>query len=286
MDKEYRKLIEDIKVQAENYANKEMLPVYADQKLALDKLNSLLGTLYIKHGVNGLLKVNFNDTGIKEALKTMGKQLGNSEIAKVTAILGIVYSDTYYKNVYTMNKGLKVALKFDILKKVNIDAAVNAKYKEELFSDRIWSNKALMIDNLQSKLIEATKGNTTIDVIGKQIKNIFNITAYESQRLVNTENARVQTQASYDEGMSTGVTQVMWSATLDDKTAPEDGELDGKVWDINEDHPEPPLHPNCRCCLINVPYQGWTPTQRKDNESKDLIDYTDYATWSKDNGIN
>jgi hypothetical protein len=72
---------------------------------------------------------------------------------------------------------------------------------------------------------------------------------------------------------------------LDMKTAPEDAELDGKIWGINEDHPEPPLHPDCRCELINVPYAGWNPSARKDNETGKIIAYTNYADWAKDKGI-
>lgn len=173
----------------------------------------------------------------------------------------------------------QVNIKFDILSPKHIDAAVNAKYKGELFSDRIWANKAGMIDKLQSSIINAMKGDITIDKIGRDIRDTFNVSAYESQRLVRTETARIQTQASEDIARATGVEQVMWSATLDMLTAPEDAELDGKVWGIDEDHPEPPLHPNCRCCLINVPYEGWTPTQRKDNETGGLIDYADYNNW-------
>jgi len=287
MDKTYRKLIEDIKVQEEKLADKGMLPIYAEQKVALDKLHSLLGKLYIEHGINGLLKININDTNIKAILKTMGKELGTSEVAKVTSILSTVYSDTYYKNAFTMNSGLKVALKFDILKKENVDAAVNAKYKGDLFSDRIWTNKADMIDNLQSKLIEATKGNTTIDIIGKQIKDIFNVTAYESSRLVNTENARVQSQANDDIGTNIGVDQQLYSATLDNKTSSECAADDGKIWSI--DDPEkvtpPENHPNCRCCLINVPYENWTPTQRRDNSTGQDIDYTTYNDWKNSQNI-
>ena len=75
--------------------------------------------------------------------------------------------------------------------------------------------------------------------------------------------------------------QVMWSATLDMLTCPECGGLDGKVWDIKEDHPEPPLHLKCRCCLTNVPYKGWKPTQRRDNKSGEIIPYQTYKKWNK-----
>lgn len=175
---------------------------------------------------------------------------------------------------------METNIKFDMLSPKTIDAAVNTKFKEEMFSDRIWTNKADMIDKLQGGIIEAMNGKTTIDKLASDIKNTFNVSAYDSSRLVRTENARIQIQGSKDIGESAGVTQVMWSATLDGLTCAEDAELDGKYFPIDE-APECPAHPNCRCDLINVPYEGWTPTQRKDNETGDLIDYADYNNWKQ-----
>jgi len=287
MDKKYQAMMEQIKTDEDEYGDEEMSPVFVEQKKSIDTLHSMVGMMFIKYAIDGLLKMNSTqkaNMGFDEALKTMGKDLGNTEVDKVTAILTKVYSDTYYKNAFVVDSGLKIDLKFNILKKEFIDAAVNAKYKEEFFSDRIWKNKAAMIDKLQESLVECMKGNTTIDKIGRDIKNTFNVQAYESQRLVRTENARVQTQAGYDIAKSTGVTQVMWSATLDGKTCEEDADLDGKIFPIDE-APDCPTHPNCRCAIINVPYEGWQPTQRKDNESKDLIDNTDYKGWLKDKGV-
>ena len=288
MDKKYRKLIENIFVENEVYTDEEMKIVYQQQKKELDALNVMLGAIFIKYGIDGLLKMSDSqkaDVGIKTILKNMGKKLGDNEVAKVTDILRNVFKDTYYKNAYTMQKGMKIELKFNLIKKEFIDAAVNRKFKDELFSDRIWANKADMIDKLQNSLVDAMQGNTTIDKVGRDIKNTFNVTAYESQRLVRTENARIQTQASYDIGVSSGVEQVMWSATLDNKTADEDASLDGQVWGINEEHPEPPLHPSCRCNLVNIPFSGWSPTQRRDNETKEIIDYKTYDTWLKGKGV-
>jgi SPP1 gp7 family putative phage head morphogenesis protein len=290
MDKEYRKKVESIKVDGEDFANEGMKPVYKDQKEALDKIHTAIGALFIAYAIDGLLKLSTSQKAkvkseFDKTLKDMGLNLGKKEVDTVKNVLSEVYKDTFYKNIYTLESGMTVNLKFNILKKEFVDAAVNAKYKGDLFSDRIWANKGDMIDALQKNITGAMKGDITIDKIGRQIRDAFNVHAYESQRLVNTETARVQTQASEDMGRDTGVEQVMWSATLDMLTAPEDADLDGKVWGINEDHPEPPLHPNCRCCLINVPYDGWNPTSRKDNETKEIIDYTNYADWAKDKGI-
>ena len=288
----YRKQIEQIKIDGEDYADEEMKPLYTQQNESLDSLHVLLGAMFIKYGIDGLIKINGSQKAnitsqINTKLKSIGKDLGDSEVTKVTDILSKVFSDTYYKNAFVIDSGMKINLKFNLLKKEYIDAAVNQEFKGELFSDRIWKNKADMIDKLQSSIIKCMKGNTHLDKVARDIRDTFNVTTYESQRLVRTENARIQSQAIDDIANNTGVTKQMYSATLDMKTNPIDASFDGNIYDVNDDSkPDIPQHPNCRCCYINMPSEDWKPTQRKDNETKDIIDYKDYATWLKDKGIN
>lgn len=291
MNKIYRDAVEQIKIDGENFADSAMEGVYLEQKAALDELHKIVGKIYIDHAKDGFLSLTSQQKNVitastTKALKDMGLKLGKGEVEKVTSILGDVFKDTYYKNIYTLESGMTVNLKFNILKKEFVDAAVNMEYKGDLFSDRIWTNKADMIDKLQSSITGAMKGDKTIDSIGRNIRDTFNVQAYESQRLVRTETARVQTQASEDMGRATGVEQHMFSATLDNKTSFECAEADGKVFGIDENSGlEIPLHPNCRSCWINIPYEGWSPTNRRDNESGEVIAYKDYATWAKEKGI-
>lgn len=288
----YRKLIEQIKLDGEDYTDNEMKSVYKDQKSKLDELHTFIGLLFIKYATDGLLNLNITQKAnvtneINDFLKNIAKDLGQNEIDKVTDILSKVYQDTYYKNAYVMDLGMDINLKFNILKKEFIDAAVNQKFKGELFSSRVWSNKADMIDKFKKSIIDCMQGNTTIDKIGKDIQNTFNAQAYQSKRLVQTEMARVQSQASDDIAHNTGVKQQMYSATLDNKTSEECAANDGKIWDIDDpDKIVPPEnHPNCRCVLINMPSEDWKPTMSKDNETKEIIDYKDYASWLKDKNI-
>ena len=289
MNKIYRDAIEAIKIDGEDYSDEQMKQVYTEQKKELDRLYAIVGVLFIKHAVDGLLKLTTSQkagTGIKDILKVMGKKLGDSEVKKVTDILSTVYKDTYYQNLYTLESGMTINIKLPILKKEFIDAAVNAKYKGEFFSDRIWKNKSAMIDKLQAGLTDAMQGKTTIDKVARDIRDTFNVQAYESQRLVNTENARVQSQANDDIAHSTGVEQQMFSATLDNRTSEFCQENDGKIYNIDDPNkPEIPAHPNCRSAYINVPYEGWSATSRKDNITKEIINYKNYAEWSKDKGI-
>ena len=292
VDPVYQKKIEDVKVEGEKYAEDAMKGVYLEQKAALDELHSIIGKAYIDHAKDGVLVLTTAQqqqltANMKAKLKAMGLKLGQSEIDQVTAILAKVFADTYYKNAFILESGMKANLKFNILKKEFVDAAVNHEFKGELFSDRIWANKAGTIDQLQSAIIGAMKGNITIDRVGRDIRDTFNVTAYESQRLVRTENARIQSQAGDDIARSTGVDQQMYSATLDGKTSPECAALDGKIYSVDDpDKVVPPEnHPQCRCCLINVPYTGWSPSARKDNQSKKVIEYTNYEDWAKSKGI-
>lgn len=290
MNKDYRKRIEGIKVEGENFSTNAMKGVYLEQKAALDELHAMIGKIYIDHSKDGVIVLTTAQqrqitASMAAKLKAMGLSLGQSEVDAVTGILTTTFATTYYQSAFVMESGLKTNLKFNILKKEYIQAAVNAKYKGEFFSDRIWKNKVLVLDHLQGSITKAMKGEMTIDKIGREIRDRFNVSAYDSQRLVVTETARVQTQASEQIGLDSGVKEVMWSATLDMKTAHEDAVLDGKVWGIKDNHPEPPLHPSCRCVLINVPYAGWSPSARKDNENKEIIAYTNYEDWAKSKGV-
>lgn len=285
----YRKQIEQIRLDAEDYSDSQMQNIYNQQNKKLDDLHAFIGLLFIKYATDGLLKLTSQQKSnitknVDVKLTKVGKDLVNSEVPKVSDTLKAVYKDTYYKNAYVLDSGMDINLKFDMLKDEFIDNAISTEFKGSTFSDRIWANKDALMSKLKQSIIDATNGNTTIDKIGKQIKDQFGVSAYESRRLVRTEVARQASQAQEQIGINAGCKQVMWSATLEGNTCDECAELDGKTWAI-EDSPDCPEHPLCRCCLINVPFDNWKPSQRMDNETHQLIDYQDYSTWSKNKGI-
>lgn len=288
----YQKMIEQIKIDAEKYADEQMKSIYANQKDKLEELHQYIASLYIKNATNGLLdvtpqqkKVLLKD--IDNKLKDMGKNLGQQEVDQAASILSDTYPMTYYHNAYILDSGIKDTIKFDILRPEHIKAAVNNPIDGKVFSDRIWANKANLMDNVKQGIVDAMNGDVHLDKLARNIRQQFNASAYESQRLVRTENARVQSQAIDDIASNTGVTKQMYSATLDNKTSEECAALDGHIYDLDDpDKVVPPEnHPNCRCVLINMPNEEWRPQKRMDNESHTLIDYKDYETWAKDKGI-
>ena len=294
INSQYQKMITQIKIDADDFADEQMQTVYKNQKDHLTELHKYLGLLYVKYAVDGLLKVTSYQknnilSGLNSRLTAMAKDMGNTEANKVTDILKKNYTDTYYKNAYAMDSGLNVNLKFNMLKKEYIDAAVNNPIDGEIFSNRIWQNKAAVVNKVKQGITNAMNGDTTIDKLGKDIQTAFNIGAYESQRLVRTENARVQSQAIDDIGRNSGCNQQMYCATLEGNTCSKCAEYDGQYFDVDDDSkPQIPedTHPGCRCLYINVPpVENWKPTKRKDNSSKEIIDYEDYSQWLKNKGI-
>lgn len=285
INSKYRRIIERINAEGEKYTNEQMKEVYREQSKARDEVQKLIGSLFIKFAADGFLKLTQAQKDklvheISQKLKGIGKNLGSKEIDKVASILEDIYADTYYKNAYVMEIGTTKDLKFDLLNEEIVKKAINKKIDGMLFSDRIWQNKAELIDRLKQSISECMDGKTTIDKIGRDISKIFNVSAYQSNRLVITELTRIQAKAQEDIAKSTGIKKQMWSATLDTHTCERCAALDGKIFDIDDPNkPQMPLHPLDRCCWINVPDEDWKPDKRIDNLTKEEIDWKDYKEW-------
>lgn len=292
INKTYVKQIEQIKIDGENIALNKLKELYKKQKVTREDYIKEVAYIYAKNSKDNKISLDtYAQMAIikkmKDNFKDYRQTLNDSEIGILTETLFEVYKDTYYKSGFIMDSGLKINLQIPILKKEHIDSVINAPFKDELWSDRIWKNKTDLINKLHIDLQDAMKGNKTLDEAIRNIKDRFNVSAYQSKRLVMTENSRIQSQASLDIAENTGVTQVMYSATLDGLTSPECAAIDQTIWDLGSpDIVTPPEnHPNCRCVLVNVPFEGWTPSVRKNNDTKEIIDYKTYADWKSDKEI-
>lgn len=128
-------------------------------------------------------------------------------------------------------------------------------------------------------------GKIDINSINGIISKKFDVNWNNSNRLVRTEIAKVQTQANEYWSKEHGIKKQLFSATLDGKTSKICQSLDGKVFNYDDSNkPIPPLHPNCRSCLIDM-VEGWKPMERWDNENKRRISYKTYKEWLKEQDL-
>ncbi len=84
----------------------------------------------------------------------------------------------------------------------------------------------------------------------KTVKGIMEISKGSAETLVRTATATISNAAAMESYRSTGVvTAVQWSSTFDSRTTDICQSRDGKIWRLDEPHPQPPAHPNCRSVL-------------------------------------
>ena len=129
-------------------------------------------------------------------------------------------------------------------------------------SDRIWTNKAALVQKLESSLFDfVSRGQPTAqltsDLIAEQIpmsefKSIldddFKEAYNNARRLVRTETARIQNRATQDRYKEAGFTKYRIIAEPDCCEVCAD--LQEQIFDI--DDLVIPAHPNCRCAMAAI----------------------------------
>ena len=200
-----------------------------------------------------------------------------SEKDVITSTLYDVAKDSYYSSCYIY--GLGVSYKLLPVKQDVLDNIINTKIDGKTYSTRIWNNKNKVAKTLKKEINDFLNGKTDVNIISKNIKNRFDVNYNISNRLVRTEIAKVQCEANEVWANEHNIKKQLFCATLDKRTSKICQSLDGKIYDFDdEDKKIPPLHPNCRSCLIDI-VDGWKPKTRLDNETKQKINYQTYSKW-------
>lgn len=289
MSKEFQNDILKIKQLMERKASRDMQPMLRAYRDSLTRIQGEMTTLTAKYTVDGQLKIS--DAQRYSILRSMeqqiiqqAKQLGNLELQSTTNILKDVYSESYYRSMYQLEKGLDIGGNFSLLRPEFVERAVNIPLAGERFSDRIWTNKEKMVKRLRGVLEENLIEGKDPAKLARSISKTFGTSAYESTRLVQTEVSKCVRQAQdkiYQD--SRVVESVMFDATLDGATSDVCESNNGKFFPL-DDKPEIPLHPNCRSEYIPV-VSGWTPVTKRDNETGESVDYTSFNKYKKSKGI-
>lgn len=200
-----------------------------------------------------------------------------SEKDVITSTLNNVAKDSYYSSCFIYQLGMSYKLK--PVKQDVLDDIINKKIDGKTYSSRIWHNKNQVAKTIKKEVNDFLNGKTDVNSISKSIKNRFDVNYNISERLVRTEIAKVQCEANEVWANEHNIKKQLFCATLDGKTSKICQSLDGTIYDFDDEHKRiPPLHPNCRSCLIDI-VDGWKPTQRFDNETKQNINYQTYSKW-------
>lgn len=125
---------------------------------------------------------------------------------------------------------------------------VNASYQNAKFSDRIWMYQDMLKAELSSQLkIGLIQGRNPRE-LARHISKVFGVSRTNAERLMQTELARVQTEAQKQSYERNGYDQYEFIA--EPTACPICQALDGKVFDVKKMLPgenASPIHPHCRC---------------------------------------
>lgn len=119
-------------------------------------------------------------------------------------------------------------------------------FRGKHFSNRVWENEEAVAKKLHLLINDFLDGKVNVNQIKREIEKVFNSSAYNAKRLVETEVARVEDEAFKRFCRETGVKKIKRNAILDTHTCSDCAEYDGVIYDLDK-APTLPSHPNCRC---------------------------------------
>ncbi len=197
--------------------------------------------------------------------------------------------NAYYRNVYNLQKGMKVAYQFDMLDPELIGSMLNSRWSGKNYSNRIWDNTNALAESLKDEMLMGVLTNKTEKEMADTIMNKFAVGAYQARRLIQTESAAMTAFADQQAFKDAGIEKEMFIAVHDSRTSQICQQHDRSIVEIAKAKVGvnvPPLHPNCRSHMI--PYiEGVTDAmkkrQRKPVTNKDeVVDVSEnYDQWLK-----
>lgn len=196
-----------------------------------------------------------------EALKLQTQQsievLFGNQLDSIDGVMRSVYTSGYYRTAFELQKGVGVGWDFATLDDKTISKVINKPWAADgkNFSDRIWSNKQKLVNELNTTLTQniilGQDPQKAIDVIARKMNTSKN----NAGRLVMTEEAFFSSAGQRDCFTELDVEQFEIVATLDSHTSEICREMDGKhfpmsQWEVGVT--APPFHVWCRS--TTVPY--------------------------------
>lgn len=175
----------------------------------------------------------------------------------ITEFLHKSYGEQYYHTAFEVAKGTGVGSNIVQIDNRTIDTLIKKPWAQDgkNFSDRIWTNKDKLVNNLHTGLTQnIIRGSDPKQVISS-LSQTMEVSRAQAGRLIMTESAAISSAAQKECFKDLSVEKYEILATLDSHTSDICQEMDGKVFDMKDYEvgtTAPPFHPNCR--TTTIPY--------------------------------
>lgn len=230
-----------------------------------------------------------------EALKIQTQQsmevLFGNQLDEVDKMVSNIYTNNYYHTMYEMQKGFNVGFDIASIDNNKLSKLINKPWAvdERNFSERIWGNKTVMINELHQQLTSMCLTGKSPDSVIKYMEKKFNTSKAQAGNLIMTESSYFSSLAQKDCFKDLDVEKYEIVATLDSRTSAICQEQDGKVYNMNDYQPgvtAPPFHNYCRS--TTVPYfeddfelEGERAARDENGKTYYISDKMKYDEWYK-----
>lgn len=208
------------------------------------------------NAINSAGAYRYRITRIEELNRDINRQcreLYKTENRHITSALRNVAEDSYYHEIFSIQKGTGLGFSFSKFPRRDVDRILRSNWSGGNYSQRIWKDVSGMTARLKNELLVSMLSGRSNEKTARIFQEQFGVNAFCARRIVRTESAYVANAAqakAYDEA---GIERYRFVATLDSRTCECCAALDGKVFELAKKKPGtnyPPMHPFCRSTTI------------------------------------
>ena len=221
---------------------KKLLKLFKDtRKEVLNELKIIYAdieaTEYAKYRIDTLL------TSINKALDNL-YQKNEEELTRA-------FIDLYC--IFDNEASIDINASFNTINENLIREVLKTEWSGLSFSERIWEHRRKLAFTIKSELKAGLTRGDSLQDISNIISKKLNTSYSNAMRLVRTESCWIMNEATVNNYKNNGIKEYEFMAFLDKKTSKTCKKLDGKKFSVEEYQAGvnlPPLHPNCRSCII------------------------------------
>lgn len=166
-----------------------------------------------------------------------------------------LYEEGFYKTAYEIQKGIGVGWNLTGVDSNRLDKIIRKPWAADgkNFSERIWSSKQQLIENVHTSLTQMCILGQAPDKAIASLSHAMHTSKNQAGRLIMTESAFFGSESRKDCFKDLGVEQYEIVATLDSVTSDICREMDAKVFPMSEyesGSTAPPFHVWCRTTTV------------------------------------
>ena len=199
------------------------------------------------------------------------QKLGDKENALLSKKFEAEWNDIYKATALPSDKAFSTISKQGAKQMINSVWLADGK----TFSQRVWGNIDNLTETLNEKLIECIVSGKKPTELKQMLMERFNVSYSQANTLVRTETANIQTEAAAQRYKDYGIEKYEFLGREEHDIGCKCKELNGKVFLLSEKKAgvnAPPLHPNCRCCIIPVIEDNELEENKMEEKNKNWYD--------------